>query len=290
MSAARTSGSLPWSRLHHEQQVEADVLRRLLAFHADEVDASIERTLLKELVLKYADAEKKLAELNQLKNRFLGMAAHDLRSPLSAIIGLAEMLQSANFGPVTAEQKDMIQTITGAARQMLALVNDLLDVAAIESGKVDLCLQECDMREVVEERVRMAKVVAAAKNISLRAELEPVPESRFDPARMAQVVDNLLSNAIKFSPAGSTVDVRVTSSAEAITVAVTDEGPGLSTEDREHLFGEFTSLSAKPTGGEKSTGLGLAIARKIVEAHGGTIGAEQAATRGTRFFFRLPRR
>ena len=230
-----------------------------------------------------------LSKANAAKNKLLGMAAHDLRNPLASIRGLAEFLRDGVVGKLTPDQLDLVETIHSASKQMLVLVNELLDVATIEAGELRISLETADLTEIVEKAVYLANIEASAK----RTKIEIVPHNRppphrLDPNKIRQVVDNLLSNAIKFSPPGSTVTVEVEAVAGSIVLAVRDQGPGIPEAERYKLFKDFGRTSVQPTGGEKSTGLGLAICRKIVEAHHGTITAENLPGNGCVFRVTLP--
>ena len=233
---------------------------------------------------------EQLSKANASKNRFLGMAAHDLRNPLASIRGLAEFLRDGAVGQLTPDQLDLVQTIHQASQQMLELVNELLDVATIEAGELKLAREACNLVDLVTKCVALINMEAAKKGTAVR--FDP-PASALtlllDAAKMKQVVDNLLSNAVKYSPPGAVVTALVTRTADGgCVLAVRDQGPGIPENERDKLFKDFGTLSVKPTGGEKSTGLGLAICRKIVEAHQGTITAENLPDRGCEFRVALP--
>ena len=186
------------------------------------------------------------------------------------------------------EQRDFLETIHRTSDEMLVMVNDLLDVAVIESGKLDLRYKREDAARLVKQRIRHQEPIARAKNIGLKVVSPDALAASLDPARFSQVIDNLVSNAIKFSPQGTTVHITLQTSDQKLVFDVGDEGPGMSEEDRKLLFKSFQKLSARPTGGEKSTGLGLAIVKKIVDAHRGTIEVDSAPGRGTRFTVKIP--
>jgi two-component system, sensor histidine kinase and response regulator len=264
------------------------LVMELIAYKANERDHEINNKLLNQLILKYSDAERKLNELNQLKNKFLGMAAHDLRNPLASIRGFSEILLTEAAGPLTDQQKEFLTIINTTSEEMLHIVNDLLDVSIIESGKVDLNLNLYSFRKLLEERIRLMQITAENKQMKINVDYDDVPEFKFDTNRISQVIDNLISNAIKFSPPGSTINVTLKRAGDMAEVAVRDKGPGISPEDRNKLFGTFQKLSARPTGGEKSTGLGLAIVKKIVNAHGGEVSVESELGSGSVFKFNIP--
>lgn len=266
-----------------------ELVRELLEQQANEKDISIKTQLLKNLVFQYSLAERKLAELNQLKNKFLGITAHDLRNPIVSIRGFSELILGEPEN-LTKDQIELLTIINTVSNQMLTLLNDLLDVSIIESGKLDLQLDLSSFRDFLVDRVKINAVIADKKGIRLHADFDDVPETLFDSNRIGQVIDNLISNAIKFSPPSANIYVKMIREGDRIRVSVKDEGPGLSIDDKLKLFGEYQRLTAKPTAGEKSTGLGLSIAKKIVEAHRGKIWAESEPGSGATFLFTIPLR
>lgn len=263
----------------------------LKPFRQKEVVARIRTHLQIRLLLeKQRTLVDQLSRANASKNKFLGMAAHDLRNPLSSIRGLAEFMLDGTVGPLSTDQLELLNLIHQASQGMVTLVNDLLDVATIESGELKLELAPAVLLEVIEKSVTLSAMESARKRTHIvfaeRAELPPLT---MDAAKIRQVVDNLLSNAVKYSPPGSTIQINLrTSAAGEQIISVHDQGPGIPEDERDKLFKDFGRLSAKPTGGEKSTGLGLAICRKIVEAHHGTIIAENLPAGGCEFRVTLP--
>jgi signal transduction histidine kinase len=232
-----------------------------------------------------------LSRANAEKNKLLGMAAHDLRNPLASIRGLTEYLREGAVGPVTAEQVELMNTIHDASQQMLALVNELLDVATIGSGELKIRSEPCDLAALIARSVALSNMEAARKKTFITFEPPALAAVLLlDPAKMRQVIDNLLSNAVKYSPPGSSISVTLGQDSVSghFAFAVQDQGPGIPAEEKHRLFRDFSRLSAQPTGGEKSTGLGLAICRKIVDAHGGTIAAENLPGGGCEFRVTLP--
>jgi signal transduction histidine kinase len=261
-------------------------------FKPKEVVARV-RTHLQSRILfeQRAQLVEQLRRADAAKNRFLGMAAHDLRNPLSSIRGIAEFMQEGTVGQLTPAQLELIDTIHAASQSMLDMVNELLDVATIEAGELKLSTESHDLGKLVAKSVSMISRDALKKRT--RVTFEPPKDPvilTIDPAKMKQVVDNLLSNAIKYSPPGSTIRAFVTHNAanHTCSISVVDEGPGIPDGERDKLFHDFSRLSNLPTGGEKSTGLGLAICRKIVEGHHGTIEAENQPERGCEFRVTLP--
>jgi signal transduction histidine kinase len=259
-------------------------------FHTKEVLARIRTHLQNQLLAEQLKSlVEQLSNANAAKNRFLGMAAHDLRNPLASIRGLAEFLRDGTVGELTADQLDLINTIHGASQSMLILVNDLLDVATIEAGELKLQLAPHDLGELVAKSVFLANINAAKKHTQILFEARGSgPLLAIDAPKIRQVVDNLLSNAVKYSPPHATITVELQSGSSTCSLGVKDQGPGIPADERDRLFKDFSRLSAKPTGGEQSTGLGLAICRKIVEAHHGSIVAENLPAGGCEFRITLP--
>ena len=237
---------------------------------------------------RLVEVNDRLYELDKLKNRFMGIAAHDLRNPLSYIITMSSMLTDDNFAHLRENQSQYLEKIHDAASTMKGLINDLLDVSVIESGSLKIRKQSGSITDLISRSIHMQEQAALQKEMRLVERFSDIADFLFDPDRISQVVDNLLSNAIKFSPPGSAITLGVEQSGRMVRVTVSDQGPGLTAEDRERLFGEFQSLTAQPTGNEKSTGLGLAIAKKIVEVHDGTIEAINQPEGGACFSFSLP--
>ncbi len=230
---------------------------------------------------------QELQQMNDLKNKFIGMAAHDLRNPLASIQGFSDLVLTED-GLEPSERKHFLEIIHSSSTQMLNLVNDLLDVAVIESGNLDLNRAPGMLSEIVRARLEIFHPIAHKKGMNIHANMMDEGTCSIDINRIGQVIDNLISNAIKFSPQGSKVEVTEASGDGFVSVSVKDEGPGLSKEDQESMFQDFKKLSARPTGDEGSTGLGLAIVKRIVEAHDGDIHVASKAGEGSTFTFRIP--
>jgi signal transduction histidine kinase len=225
-----------------------------------------------------------LAKLNALKNQFLGMAAHDLRNPLHGILTYSSFLLE-DADKLNADQIEFITVIHDQSQYMASLVNDLLDVATIESGKLQLDLQPVDLLKLAQTNLNRNRLIAARKDITLDLQADSIPMGLFDPAKIEQVLDNLTTNAIKYSPPGSCVHIRLqTSGEEEILISVQDEGPGIPPAEMEKLFKPFQRTSVKTTSGEKSTGLGLVIVKRIVTGHGGRIWVESQLGIGSTFY------
>ncbi len=232
-----------------------------------------------------------LRELNALKDRFLQIAAHDLRGPIHNLTMGLELLERID-PHLRAQIRDfetVMEMMRLAVQSMDTIISDFLDFQALRSGKVKLNLKPTVLNEVVERVIAQHRPAAEAKRIALHAQLEPsLPIVLADPDRLAQVVSNLVSNAIKFSPEGASVGVRTRLVSGQIVVEVADNGPGIPQEEIGLLFQEFARLSNRPTAGEPSSGVGLSIARQLVEMHGGRIGVKSEVGKGSLFWFALP--
>lgn len=231
----------------------------------------------------------RLADLNATKNRFLGIAAHDLRNPLAAIKGYVGIMIDGILGEVPKEQKEILGRMEIQSTNMLNLINDLLDVSAIEAGSFDLRKEETDLGELLKAVRDTSAILAERKRIEVRLETCPdLPKVVLDPDRIRQVVDNLVSNAMKFSFPESSIVIRCESRDNEIKVSVADNGQGIPESEISKLFTDFTKTSVRSTGGEKSTGLGLAIVKRMVEAHGGRVRVESQVGKGSTFSFSIP--
>ncbi len=245
---------------------------------------------LRELHARQAAIIADLDAAVKARNRLLGVTAHDLRNPMISIQGFAEMLRDEAVGAVNAEQKEMAAFIASAATSMLELIDDLLDLSSIEAGELKLCKKENDLGEVINMAVFLYRGHAEGKEMTIEMKAPPSPvRCVFDSVRMKQVAENILSNAIKFSPAGARIEVEWGCSEQGGYFSVRDEGPGIPEAERDRLFQDYGKTSVRPTAGEKSTGLGLAICRKIVEAHGGNLNVSNLPDNGCEFKVTVPR-
>ncbi|WP_437561496.1 ATP-binding protein [Sorangium sp. So ce542] len=266
--------------------------------YADTLEESNRQLLQMHEELAAKNAE--LVRLNEEKNRFVGMAAHDLRNPLGVILGYSDfMLMTHRRGEQASllreDGVEIIQMIRSSSKFMLSLINDLLDVSMIELGKLNLDRKSTDVVQLVESNVALNMVLAGQKSMKLVVESdESVPRVDVDVHKLEQVLNNLISNAIHYSPPGTTIRVRVEGAPTAdgggteVLLSVQDEGPGIAPEDIGKLFRPFGRARTVSTGGERSTGLGLAIAQRIVEGHGGRIWVESVVSKGATFFVALP--
>jgi two-component system, OmpR family, sensor kinase len=241
-----------------------------------------------ELVAMQREIAKKNAELERLnkeKNRFLGMAAHDLRNPLHTILSYSDFLSDTIDNP---EQQEFLQIIRDVSHFSARLVDDLLDVSKIEAGDLQLEYEPVKLVWLIERNAAINRPLAARKQIELSYHLDQnTPTALVDVSKLEQVLNNLIGNAIKFSEPGSTVTVSLANEEDSFLITVADKGAGIAPAQKSRLFQPF-ERGQKGTSGEQSTGLGLAIVKRIVEGHGGKIWFESELGQGTTFFVRIP--
>jgi len=230
-----------------------------------------------------------LRKLDKLKNHFLGMTVHDLRNPLSYIQTVTSLLAKAEDRLKPEEKREFLKDIQLQVGHMLKLIDNILDITQIEAGHLNLQLESVPIRSFLEELARRHNQLSHAKDIQVILEDTPNQPIKADPLRLRQVLDNLVSNAVKYSPPGSRVWVSCKDEKNTWQFRVKDEGPGIKPSERGKLFQEFSRLSARPTGNEKSTGLGLVIVKRIIEAHGGQVGVDTAREPGAEFWFTIPK-
>lgn len=216
---------------------------------------------------------------------FLHAAVHDLKNPLTTIPVRADLIKLKKDDPDMIDK--MCDQIKTASLSMVRIIDELLQMGTMEAGKVNLMLIKLPLVDLVKQVIAMNFPLADRKNqtISFTAEVDPYVQA--DENKLTEVFDNLINNAIKYSPEGAAITVSMCLKADQVAVSVQDEGPGFTEEDKQLLFQRFTRLSAQPTGGENSTGLGLSIAKGLVEAHGGKLFAESEG-KGATFTVELP--
>jgi signal transduction histidine kinase len=257
-------------------------------------EIQIQKSILEEQATEIEIANTQLQEQNQVllalnseKNEFMAIVSHDLKNPISAMRGLAELVQQGYVEP--RQVPEILGQIVATADRMLELVKNVLDDNQLESGAMQFQAIEFDITPIVESTVWQYQMQAKAKNITLHFASEAASSLvTADELSTIQVLDNLISNAVKYSPLGKNVYVRVRAGNEMVRLEVQDEGPGISPDDMPKLFGKFARLSARPTGNEHSTGLGLSIVKKMVEAMNGCVWCESELGKGATFIVELP--
>jgi PAS domain S-box-containing protein len=235
------------------------------------------------------ETNRKLCELDQLKSDFLSTASHELRTPLTIIAEFAAILRDGIAGVLSTEQMECVDSILSNTKRLSALINDVLDLQKIESGRLKLVRRECDLRVLLEQAAHDFQPSFKSKTqlLHLRASSE-LPSALADPARITQVLVNLIGNAHKFTPVGGEVTISADSTANGVEVSIADNGPGIPKEVQGRIFERFTQLERRNGPGCKGTGLGLAIARSIVALHEGEISVESTPELGSTFRFALP--
>lgn len=252
-----------------------------------------ERTLeLKEKNLLLASNNKELTRLNKLKNEFLGIAAHDMRNPISIIMGYSDLLSGPVLGEISPEHKKVVLRIKQNCKNIVGLINNLLDISAIESGYLKLNLEQtADLKDFLVENCKSLSLLAKSKSITLKTELpDHLPPVLMDKEKINQVISNLVANAIKFSHPETQITLKaLIDNNNQVVVSVSDQGKGIPEKEMSLLFKKFSKTSTAPTAGEKTTGLGLAIVKKIIEAHGSKIWVTSKEAEGSVFSFILPK-
>jgi signal transduction histidine kinase len=233
------------------------------------------------------EAFTQLESASQHKSEFLANMSHELRTPLNAIIGFSEVLLERMFGEINAKQKEYLQDILSSGRHLLSLINDILDISKVEAGRMELEPGPIDLRFVLQNTVSLIRERATRLGISVAMELDQsVGAIEADERRVKQILFNLLSNALKFTPAGGRVTLTAARIDDAVQISVRDTGIGIRGEDQDRIFEEFQQ--AGPGKAVEGTGLGLALAKRFVEMHGGRIWLESVVGSGSAFMFTLP--
>jgi PAS domain S-box-containing protein len=228
-------------------------------------------------------------ELDRMKTEFVSQVSHELRTPLTAIKGFTDMMLDGDAGDINEEQAEYLQIVKQNADRLVTLINDLLDVARIESGRIKLKIEPIDLGAIVASVVATLRPLVEGKDQSLSVEIEPgFPKARGDHDRVLQVVTNLVSNAHKYTPAGGAIRVVATHDGGLAQIAVRDTGIGISPEDVARLFTRFFRVDSSLTREIGGTGLGLSIVKSIVELHGGTVSVDSTPGQGSTFSFTLP--
>jgi signal transduction histidine kinase/CHASE3 domain sensor protein len=227
-------------------------------------------------------------ELDRLKDEFVATVSHELRTPLTSMMGFLEMVRDGEAGPLNAEQERFLAIVYRSSERLQRLVGDLLFVARLDAGGLQLQLDDVALHEVAEDVAESTSALARARDLELAVDARPVPPVQGDHDRIAQVIGNLLSNAVKFTPPGGRVDVRTFVAGDAAVLEVEDTGVGIPQAEQERLFERFFRSTTATQQAIPGTGLGLVIAKAIAEAHGGRIAVSSAAGQGTCFRFELP--
>ena len=281
---ARPVGALTLS-FTTPRRFEAEDLR-LLSLLAAQVAPALEAARLHDAVLQISS---ELREASAAKSKFLANMSHELRTPLNAILGFAELLIDEPQGDYEADRrKQFLEQIYKSGKHLLDLINDILDLAKVEAGQMDLRRLAFSLRGVVRSAIDTVQPLAAAKKLSLIVEQTADTALFADQGKVSQMLLNLLSNAIKFTPEGGRITVAVAELDNEVRLSVADTGIGITAADQEKLFVEFQQVGERPSGEQQGTGLGLALTRRLAELHGGRVWVESEPGAGSRFYVALP--
>ncbi len=252
------------------------------------------------LARELEEKKRQLEEVSRHKSAFLASMSHELRTPLNAIIGFAEVLLDENLDPSPEERREFLEHVLNSGRHLLGLINEVLDLSKIEAGRMELRRSQVDLGALMEDVAASVGPLTARKDLKLTRGVTPgLPAVSADQAKIRQVLLNLVSNAVKFTPSGGTILMRAECAQVSqgsrgageqgrwIEVSVADSGIGIPAEEQERIFLEFQRVPGAE-GKEQGTGLGLALARRFVELHGGAIRVESSLGHGSTFTFTLP--
>jgi signal transduction histidine kinase/putative methionine-R-sulfoxide reductase with GAF domain len=242
-----------------------------------------------QLFREIEDKSRQLEAASRHKSEFLANMSHELRTPLNAVIGFSEVLLQRMFGELNAKQDEYLKDIYTSGQHLLSLINDILDLSKIEAGRMELAPAPFHVPTALENAVTLVKERAGRHGIALQLDIDPrLGEIVGDERKVKQVLLNLLSNAVKFTPEGGRITLKAGRRDGAVEIAVTDTGIGIAPEDQAAIFEEFRQVGSDETRKQEGTGLGLTLAKKFVELHGGRIWVESELGRGSTFTFTLP--
>jgi signal transduction histidine kinase len=236
-----------------------------------------------------ADKSRLLEAASRHKSEFLANMSHELRTPLNAILGFSEVLAERMFGEVNEKQAEYLQDILSSGRHLLSLINDILDLSKVEAGRLELELGPFHLPTALDNALTLVRERATRHGITLTQTVdERVGDIVADERKVKQILLNLLSNAVKFTPEGGQVGVTATAAEGIVTIAVRDTGIGIAPEDQAAIFEEFRQVGREDARKQEGTGLGLTLAKKFVELHGGRIWVQSQVGQGSTFSFTLP--
>ncbi|MFQ5431072.1 MAG: ATP-binding protein [Nitrospinota bacterium] len=263
-----------------------DVLEQFVESIKDHLAVALEKGMI---IARLEETNRQLKELNAMKDEFLSIASHDLRSPLTSIILFGRSMQKESGGTLTDWQKRSLEIMTRSAEHLLTLVDDILNVAKMNSGRMFIEKEPTDIKAVLNESIAAMVFNAQNKNIDIKRESDfEKLEMMVDRSKMFQVFNNLIGNAIKFSPEGGSIHISERVDGNNYRFEIEDHGQGIAKEECDNIFEKFTQVGTYSAAKKEGSGLGLMICKKIVELHGGGIGVDSEPGKGSMFYFTLP--
>jgi len=277
------------ARSEELQQSNADLEDKAALLAAQKQDIEAKNEEIEQAREEIEARARQLGLASQYKSQFLANMSHELRTPLNAVIGFSEVLIQRMFGALNDKQEEYLKDIYASGQHLLSLINDILDLSKIEAGRMELAPAPFHLPSALENAVTLVRERAGRHGIALQLDIDPrLGELVGDERKVKQVVLNLLSNAVKFTPEGGRISLKTSRTDAAVEIAVTDTGVGIAPEDQAAIFEEFRQVGSDETRKQEGTGLGLTLARKFVELHGGRIWVESEVGRGSTFTFTLP--
>jgi signal transduction histidine kinase len=276
-------------------QIENSRLRAEIASLRGQIEAmsirstqlSVQNKELQHKITKLTNLKSELEELQKQKDELFAVIIHDIKNPAALIKSLVELLTSYDLSAI--EQQEIIADIATTTIRIVALSQEVSRILTLESNKSNLNFEPCDLNIIAQDVIHRNQIGAKSKALNLFSELaENLPVAEIDPQRIDEVLDNLISNAIKFTPKGGTVRIKTYVESNSVVCEINDNGLGLTEDDLKHAFQRGARLSAKPTQGESSTGLGLWIVKKLLDAHHGKVWVKSTTGKGSTFSFSLP--
>jgi signal transduction histidine kinase len=294
MVGERCVGVLNVNRIHHPEPFK-EHHREILGVFAEHVGNVIERAeLMDRLGQRNRELEadnERLNEMNRLKDVFLSTATHELKTPLTSVIAYAELLDDHEQRLDGGQRTEFLGRLRGEALRLLELIEEILDLSRLESGKLALRRVRLNVGALVRSGIETSRGLALRYGVSLREEFPPtVPEMMLDEVKIRQAVVNLIGNALKYSPEGGEVVVRIAPEADWLRIEVADQGPGVAPEDSTHIFELFGQGLRREPGARDGLGIGLHLVKRLTELHGGHVGVTPTAEGGSTFWIRLPQR
>ncbi len=257
-------------KIHEEDLHQIAILKTMADMLMDELDLRVQ-----------------IKKSNRIQNEIIHLAAHDLKNPLSGILGITDHIKKQIHD--SEQLEEICDLIKDSSRRMMTILDDILKSGFLENGKIQLKVSPGRFSDVLEQVLQSNRAAAQKKNQHFDIRIEQEPTAMMDRHRMSELLDNLVSNSIKYAPKNTNIEIRIWEDGGEMWFTIYNQGVGLSEDDKQKIFNKFSRLSAKPTGGESSTGLGLSIVKMLTEMHGGQIQAESAGLdKGVMFTLKLP--